>query len=130
MLQLLYCLFLLIPVVAIPALLFLVSTGLGIAGTVVSVVLAVPLLIATYAHFDLLRSKSRYGLRDQELDEFSRLVPRLARSPEYRALPGRQRNRSTKRAAAEMIRQRRAEASGDGRSAEPARGRRRRQPQG
>jgi hypothetical protein len=111
MLQLLYFLFLLIPVVAIPALMFLVSTGLGIAATIVSAVLAVPLLLATYAHFDLVRAKSRYGLRNQELDEFSRLVPRLARDPQYRDLPGRERNRTTKRAAAEMILARRG-ASG------------------
>jgi hypothetical protein len=111
MLQLLYCLFLLIPVVAIPALMFLVSTGLGIAATIVSAVLAVPLLLATHAHFDLVRAKSRYGLRNQELDEFSRLVPRLARDPQYRDLPGRERNRTTKRAAAEMILARRG-ASG------------------
>ncbi len=116
MLQLLYCLFLLIPVVAIPALMFLVSTAFGIAATIVSAVLAIPLLLATYGHFDLLRAKSRYGLRNQELDEFSRLVPQLARRPEYRDLPGPERNRATKQAAADSIRGRRQESEPASRS--------------
>lgn len=108
LIRLLYCLFLLVPLVMIPLLLFLVSTGLGIAGTVVSLILGIPLLIATYAHFDLLRAQSRYRLSVDELDEFSRLVPRMARAPEYAALPGRERTRATKRAAAEQITGRRA----------------------
>jgi hypothetical protein len=79
----------------------------------VSAVLAIPLLLASYAHFDLLRARSRYGLRNTELDEFARLVPRLASQPEYRELPGRERNRSSKQAAAELIRRRRTSADPD-----------------
>ncbi len=112
MIQLLYCLFLLIPVVVSPALLFVVSTGLGIAGTVVSLVLAIPLVIATYAHFDLVRAKSRYKLSNEELDEFSRLVPRLARQSEFAGLGPRALRRSTKQAAADIIYERRGRAAG------------------
>jgi hypothetical protein len=107
MIQLLYCLFLLIPLVALPVGVLYVSTPLGIIVTIVSALLAIPVLIAAYAHFDLLRAKSRYGLRNEELDEFSRLVPQLARRPEYRTLPGPKRNRAAKQAAADRIRGRR-----------------------
>jgi len=107
--RLLYCFFLLVPLVALPLLLFLVSTGLGIAGAVVSLILGIPLLIATYAHIDLLLAQSRYQLSVDELDEFSRLVPSLARKPEFAAMRPRERTLSTKRAAAEqIIRRRRA----------------------
>lgn len=107
--RLLYCLFLLVPLVVLPLLLFLVSTGLGIAGAVVSLILGIPLLIATYAHTDLLLAQSRYQLSVDELGEFSRLVPSLARKPEFAAMRPRERTLSTKRAAAEqIIRRRRA----------------------
>jgi hypothetical protein len=112
MIQVVYCLFLLIPVVAIPVLLFLISTELGIAGTVVSLVLSIPLVIATYAHLDLVRAKSRYNLSNEELDEFSRLVPRLARKPEFAGLRSRELRRSTKQAAADLIYERRGRAAG------------------
>ena len=108
--RLLYCFFLLVPLVALPLLLlFLVSTGLGIAGAVVSLILGIPLLIATYAHIDLLLAQSRYQLSVDELDEFSRLVPSFARKPEFATMRPRERTLSTKRAAAEqIIRRRRA----------------------
>jgi hypothetical protein len=111
MIALLYCLFLLIGVVGIPAvLLIMVSTGLGVAATVVSVILGVPLLIATSAHADLVRVRMRYGLGKDELDEFVRLVPRLAVGP-YRELSRRQRSVTAKRAAAEAILSRRTRRS-------------------
>ncbi len=104
----LYCLLLLAPLVGIPAALFvMVSTGLGIAATVVAVLLGIPLLIAISAHADLVRARMRYGLRKDELDEFVSLVPRLAAGP-YRELSGRQRSVTAKRAAAEAIVSRRA----------------------
>ncbi len=106
--RLLYCLFLLVPLVVLPLLLFLVSTGLGIAGVVVSLILGIPLLIATYAHIDLLLAQSRYQFSVDELDEFSRLVPSLARKPEFAAMRPRERTLSTKRAAEQIIRRRRA----------------------
>jgi hypothetical protein len=97
---LLYCLFLTIPVVGIPVVLFvMVSTGLGIAATAVSALLGIPLLIAIFAHADLVQVRMRYGLRADELDEFVRLVPRLAAGP-YRELSGRQRSVTAKQAAA------------------------------
>lgn len=107
MIALLYCLFLMIGVVGIPAVLFImVSTGLGIAATVVAVLLGIPLLIATFAHADLVRVRMRYGLRKDELDEFVRLVPRLVVGP-YRELSGRQRSVTAKQAAARDILSRR-----------------------
>jgi hypothetical protein len=74
----------------------------------ISLVLAVPLVLAAFAHLDFHRAKSRYGL-SEELDEFSRLVPRLARKPEYARLRSRDMRRSTKDAAAEILRLRRSE---------------------
>ena len=108
MIALLYCLFLFVPVVGIPAvLLIMVSTGLGIAATVVSVLLGIPLMVATFAHADLIQARTRYGLHKDELDEFVRLVPRLAAGP-YRELSGRQRSGTAKQAAADAILSRRA----------------------
>lgn len=112
MIALLYCLLLLGPVVGIPVVLFVMaSTGLAIAATVVSVLLGIPLLIAVSAHADLVHARMRYGLRKNELGEFIRLVPRLATGP-YRELPGRQRSRMAKQAAAETILSRRTQQPG------------------
>ena len=108
MIRLLFCLFLLIPLVVLPVAMLAVSVPLGIVTLVVSAILAIPLLLAAYAHLDLLRAKSRFHLTDQELDEFVHLVPRLAARPEFSRMPRRELRRSTKRAAAEMIRERRA----------------------
>jgi hypothetical protein len=107
---LLYCLFLLFPLLVLPVGVLVVSTTLGILVAVVAAVLAIPLVIAASAHYDLLRARSRYGLSGDELDEFTRLVPQLARRPEYRSLPARERNRSAKEAAAELIRGRRQDS--------------------
>jgi hypothetical protein len=111
--QLLFCLFLLAPLVVLPVLALSVSPALGVVVGVVSCALAVPLLVAAYAHFDLLRVKSRFGLTDDEVDEFSRLVPRLAATSEFAALPGREMRRSTKEAAADIIHARRTSPADD-----------------
>jgi hypothetical protein len=107
MIQLLFCLFLLAPVVIAPVIAFSISVAIGVIVSVISLFLFVPLALAAYAHLDLLVAKSRFGLTDEELDDFSRLVPRLAAHPEYANLPRRELRRSTKRAAAEMVRERR-----------------------
>jgi hypothetical protein len=107
MIQLLFCLFLLTPVVVAPVIAFSISVLAGAVVSVISLVLFVPLALAAIAHLDLLRAKSRFGLSDEELDDFSRLVPRLAAHPDYASLPRRQLRRSTKSAAAEIIRERR-----------------------
>lgn len=107
MVQLLFCIFMLLPLVALPVGVFFASKPLGILVGIVSLFLAIPLLLAAFAHFDLLRVKSRYGLSDDELDEFTRLVPRLARRPEFASLPPAEMKRSTKQAAADIIRERR-----------------------
>jgi hypothetical protein len=108
MIRLLFCLFLLIPVVVLPVVVLAVSVPLGIVTVLVSAILAIPLLLAAYAHLDLVRAKSRFDLTDEELDEFVHLVPRLAARPEFSGMPRRELRRATKRAAAEMIRERRA----------------------
>jgi hypothetical protein len=112
MIQLLLCLLLLVPVVGLPVVAFSISVALGVVVGALSLVLLIPLALATYAHFDLLRVKSRFGLSEEELDEFSRLVPRLAARPEFGRLPRREMRRSTKRAAADIIRERRANSAG------------------
>lgn len=112
MVQLVYCLLMLAPLVAIPVAVFLESRPLGVLVGVVALVLAIPLALAAYAHFDLLRAKSRYGLSDEELDEFSRLVPALARKPRFAALEHREQTRSIKQAAADSIRARRGNRAG------------------
>jgi hypothetical protein len=108
MIQLLFCLFLLTPVVVAPVIAFSVSDMAGAIVSVISLILFVPLALAAYAHLDLLLAKSRFGLSDEELDDFSRLVPRLAAHPDYASLSRRQLRRSTKRAAADIIGERRA----------------------
>jgi TRAP-type uncharacterized transport system fused permease subunit len=125
MIQLLFCLFLLVPIVALPVVMLMVSPVLAIIAAVAASILAIPLLIAAYAHFDLLRVRARFGLNDEELDEFCRLVPRLATKPEFAGLRRRELQRSTKQAAAEIIRQRREQLSA---TAPNARRRRRRKP--
>lgn len=112
MLQLVYCLLMLVPLVAIPVAVFLESRPLGMLVGLVALVLAVPVAVAAYAHFDLWRAKSHYGLSDDELDEFSRLVPALARTPRFAGLQRREMRRSTKQAAADSIRARRGVRSG------------------
>ena len=123
MIQLLFCLFLLVPVLALPVVMLMVSPVLAIIAAVAATILAIPLLIAAYAHFDLLRVRSRFNFNDEELDEFSRLVPRLATKPEFARLRRRELQRSTKQAAAEIIRERREQLSA---TAPKARRRRRR----
>lgn len=103
MAQLLFCLLMLLPLAALPVWVFLDSKPLGILLGVVALVLAIPLLVAAFAHFDLLRVKARYGLSDEEIEEFTRLVPRLARQPDHAGLPSRAMKRSAKQAAADMI---------------------------
>jgi hypothetical protein len=109
MLQFVFCVLMLLPLVALPVGVFFASKLLGLLIGMVSLVLAVPLVLAAVAHLDLHRAKSRYGLSEDELDEFSRLVPRLARKPEYARMRSRDMRRSTKDAAAEIIRLRRSE---------------------
>ena len=111
MIQFLFCLFLLIPVVVLPAVVLAVSVPLGIAAVVLSAILAIPLLLAAYGHLDVLRAKSQFDLTDQELDEFVHLVPRLAARPEFSRLRRRELRRSTRLAAAEMIRERRGQSN-------------------
>jgi hypothetical protein len=101
--RLLMCIFMLLPLVALPVWIFIASKPLGILAGIVALVLAIPLLVAAIAHYDLLRAKSRYGLSDEEIDEFTRLVPRLTRRPEFARLPAKQMKRSAKQAAADMI---------------------------
>lgn len=103
MIQLALCLLLLVPALALPALAFMVSATAGVVVGVVSLVLLIPLLVATYAHVDLLRARSRFGLRDDEVDEFSRLVPMLAIQPEFARLPRRDMRDRAKQAAAEIV---------------------------
>ena len=108
MIQLLFCVFLLVPVVALPILAFTISVAAGVVVAVVSLVLLIPLLVATYAHLDLLLAKSRFSLTEEEVDEFSSLVPVLAMKPEFARLPRREMRQRTKRAAADIILDRRA----------------------
>ena len=120
MIQFFFCLFLLVPVVVLPVAMLTVSVPLGIVTALVSVVLAIPLLLAASAHLDLRRAKSQFDLTDEELDEFSRLVPVVAAQPEFSGMRPRERRRSTKQAAADMIhdRRRRSAASASGRQEE------------
>jgi hypothetical protein len=108
MIRVLFCGFLLVPVLLLPVLAFSVSVTLGVVVGVVAVVLLIPLLLILYAHVDLLRVKSRFTLTDEEVDEFSSLVPLLAMKPEFARLPRREMRRRTKRAAADIILERRA----------------------
>lgn len=101
--QLVYSVLMLVPLVVLPVIAFAVSTPLGFVVGVVSLVLAIPVVVAVFAHFDLLRMKLRYGLSDEEVAKFSRLVPYLARSPESGDLRSRGMKRSVKQAAADMI---------------------------
>lgn len=101
--RLLACIFMLLPLVALPVWIFLASKPLGIIAGLVALVLAIPLVVAAIAHVDLLRAKSRYGLADEEIPEFTRLVPRLTRQPEYARLPAKEMKRSAKQAAADTI---------------------------
>ena len=106
--QLVYCTFLVLGVVALPLTGFLVSPLLGIVLGILSLVLAVPLLIATVAHYDLVRMKARYKLSEDELDEFMRLVPYLSSAPALATLPPRERRRQARDAAAAAVRSGRA----------------------
>jgi hypothetical protein len=120
--QLLFCVFLLAPLIALPLFALSFSVAVGVAAAAVSCVLALPLVIAAYAHLDLLRMKSRFGLNDDEVLEFSHLVPRLAATGEFAALPGREMRRSTKQTAADIIHARRTPAD-DGSAARQGRDR-------
>jgi hypothetical protein len=108
MLQLVSCLLMLLPLVALPVFVFFVAAlPVAIVVALLSLLAAVPVAVAAFAHFDLLRAKWRYGLSDDEVAEFSRLVPRLARTPRFAGLRSREMKRSVKESAAEIIRQRR-----------------------
>jgi hypothetical protein len=91
------------PLVILPALAFVISTLLGVVATVVAGILALPLLISIGAHADLLRARSRYGLTDAELQEFARLVPRLASRSEFASGRPTETKRAAKEAAARML---------------------------
>jgi hypothetical protein len=108
MLQLVACLLMLLPLVGLPILVFFVAAlPIAIVVALLSLLAAVPVAIAAFAHVDLLRAKSRYGLSDEEVAEFSRLVPRLAQTSRFAGLRSREMKRSVKESAAEIIRQRR-----------------------
>lgn len=112
MAKLVFCILMLLPLVALPVWVFLASKPLGVLVGIVALLLATPLLLAAFAHFDLLRVKSRYGLSDEEIEEFTRLVPRLTRRPEFASLPSKEMKRSVKQAAADMVRERRSRPNG------------------
>jgi hypothetical protein len=128
MVQFVFCILMLLPLIGLPVAVFLANPLLGVLLGIVSLVLAIPLVLAAVAHFDLHRVKSRYGLSEEELDEFSRLVPRLAARPEFARLRPRDLKRSTKdAAAADIIRRRgdgadRTAAGADDEATHPARG--------
>lgn len=125
MVQFVFCLLMLVPLVALPTWVMVGSTVLGIVVSVVCLVLAVPVTLAALAHLDLLRARSRYGLRDDELAEFVRLVPLLASQPKLARLPARETKRLAKDAAAEAILEQRRSASprdGGGPEGQPALG--------
>jgi hypothetical protein len=110
MVQLMLCIALLLPLVALPVGAFLLSTILGIVIAVVATVLSVPLLLSALAHLDLMRMKSRYGLSDEELAEFTRLVPTLVMRSRSSGLGAGQSKRAAQAAAADMICERRRDA--------------------
>src|SRR5215207_8984694 len=62
MLQFVFCVLMLLPLVALPVGVFFASKLLGLLIGVISLVLAIPLVLAAFAHLDLHRAKSRYGL--------------------------------------------------------------------
>jgi hypothetical protein len=105
MIQFVFCLLMLVPLAALPVGVFLTSGALGVLAGLGSLAVAVPVMLAASAHLDLHRAKSRYGLSEEELAEFARLVPQLARRPD---LAGRRTTRdlrrSAKETAAKMIR--------------------------
>ncbi len=116
MVQLLLCVVLLIPLVALPIVAFLLlSTTLGIVAAVVGAVLAVPLLVSAAGHVDLMRMRARYGLSDEELAEFMRLVPALVLRSQSAGQSAAQCKRAAQQTAADMIRERRnhPEPTGD-----------------
>lgn len=107
MLQLVHAILMLVPLVALPVGMFAISTSLGIVVAGISLVLAIPIVLAASAHLDLLRTKKRFGLSEEEVAEFARLVPRLARAPGVGGIRSRKMKRAVQRVAADMIRERR-----------------------
>jgi len=111
MIQLLFCLFLLLPLTAISIGAFFISTTAGVVAVVVAIILASPLLLSAVAHFDLLRVKSRYGLSDDEVKAFTRLVPQLAGRHEFAGRKPAEIQQAAKHTAATfIIRERREQA--------------------
>jgi hypothetical protein len=106
-LQFVYTILMLVPLVALPVGMFALSLALGILGAGISLVLAIPVLLAASAHLDLLRVKRRFGFSDEELQEFARLVPRLARAPGVGGIRSREMKQAIQQAAADTIRERR-----------------------
>ncbi|ODA65911.1 hypothetical protein A7A08_03204 [Methyloligella halotolerans] len=104
MIQILFCLFLLLSLVGVAIAAFTTTSfTAGIVVTVIAVVLGIPLIISIVAHYDLLRTQSRYGLSNDETRLFTRLVPTLLCQPERSHLPYPEMKRSAREAAIGII---------------------------
>jgi hypothetical protein len=77
---------------------------LGIVLGILAVVASIPLLLSAFGHYDLLRMKARYGLSEDELDEFMRLVPRISNGPAMAGMAPGERRRHARDTAAGMVR--------------------------
>ncbi len=106
------CILWLVPLVAAAGWSVSAGTAAGLIAGAVLGVLAIPLLLAALAHYDLLRMRGRYGLTEAELDEVARLVPRLAIEPEYASLAPSERRRSVREAGARIVLARRGGPGG------------------
>lgn len=106
MLQLVYCIFLLLPLIGLAIGGFYISTTVGVIGAVLSSVLAIPPVLGLLAHWDLLKMKSRYNLSDVEMKSFVRLVPRLISQEGLAGVPPKKAKIRAKEKAVRIIRQR------------------------
>lgn len=106
MLQLLYCIFLLFPLIGLAIGGFYISTTVGIIGAVLSAALAIPPVLGLLAHLDLLKMKSLYNLSDVEMKSFVRLVPRLVSQESLSGVPPKKAKNRAKARAVQIIRHR------------------------
>lgn len=104
MLQLVFCILLLFPLIGLGIGGFFVSTWVGIGAAVISLVLGIPLIFSIIAHLDMMRIKSRYDLSDMEMKVFIRLVPHLLAKTDLKELPPKQATKRAKERAVQIIR--------------------------
>lgn len=111
MLQIVYCIFLLLPLVGLGVGGFYVSTTVGVIGAIISAVLSIPLVLSLLAHWDMLKMQSRYELTDLEMKSFVRLVPRLISEEGLAGVPPKQAKQRAKEKAVKIIRNNRLNAN-------------------